>query len=525
MSEMPPTTADWAIPIIPWSFKLTITKPDGTTETRMVQADTIGGQEIEYTPDQIGTWYFQFEFQPVTVTDVDYLVSTSQKVALVVQQQALESWPPASLPTGYWERPIEAENREWNTISGNWLGLPSIGAPEGSSWYDRNGKFNPYTTAPKTAHILWTKPVAVGGLVGGSYGPNSYYSGNSYELKTNQAIIINGRLYYNLPLSNQPLGGSFACVDIRTGETLWTHTGTIAFGQLFQYDSLNQHGVIPYLWSTPSTGGSGNSMVVYDAFSGDKVFTIANATQGSPFFGPSSAFAFDAKGSLLEYILDPIAGKLTMWNSTRCLQLQVPPGGAGGFGFGDPNYWRPVIGGTYNYEVGIQWSVPLQGIPPTFSIQRMSNDIILCQARISASGTTEAHVVEAAYSPVDGHQLWLKTRTGDDALNGQSAYFAYVIGEGIYANFDQNTLRWIGYDINDGNKVWVTEPYDSAWGSYFTTIGDGPAYCAYGRLYATAYDGTLHCYDMKTGAHLWDRFIGSSELETPYGSCLYGGLS
>jgi outer membrane protein assembly factor BamB len=155
----------------------------------------------------------------------------------------------------------------------------------------------------------------------------------------------------------------------------------------------------------------------------------------------------------------------------------------------------------------------------------MDNNVILLQSRVPASGTTGAHVVEAGYSAADGHQIWLQTRTGDEALNGQSAYFSYVVGDnGVYAYFKQETMTWYGYDINTGNKLWQTTPYDiNGWGEYYTTIGDGPAYCAYGNLYATSYDGVLHCYDMKTGTHKWDTAPTPTGIETPYGNYPYFG--
>jgi len=37
-----------------------------------------------------------------------------------------------------------------------------------------NAAFAPYTTAPDTAHILWTKPIMYGGIVGGEFGDQIY---------------------------------------------------------------------------------------------------------------------------------------------------------------------------------------------------------------------------------------------------------------------------------------------------------------------------------------------------------------
>jgi len=73
------------------------------------------------------------------------------------------------MPTEYWTRPIYAENTNWYSIAGNWLGLAaSTFATTGMRTI--NGNYNPYTEAPNTAHLLWTKPIAFGGTIGGEYG-------------------------------------------------------------------------------------------------------------------------------------------------------------------------------------------------------------------------------------------------------------------------------------------------------------------------------------------------------------------
>ena len=57
----------------------------------------------------------------------------------------------------------------WYNINGNWFGLEHLTPTAGYS-YNNHWKLNPYTTAPTTAHILWTKPEAFGGIIGGEFG-------------------------------------------------------------------------------------------------------------------------------------------------------------------------------------------------------------------------------------------------------------------------------------------------------------------------------------------------------------------
>ncbi len=295
------------------NYTLTITKPDGTT-TNMgpYKSDYIGSKAILYTPDQVGTYYFQFKFlgqvinsrraagQPLS--NDSYLASTSPKMPLTVQSTPIAtSYPAAELPTQYWNRPIEEENREWWTIGGNWLGVPL----QFATGYDAIGSFNPYSKAPNSAHVVWTKPLLFGGIVGGDLGDKSYYTGLSYEEKWNPptVVAINGRLYYHLPLSNWPTGGGLACVDIRTGEQYWWQNISINLGQLLNFDSMNQHGVIPYLWSTGST------YTMYDAVYGNPVLTMANASTGR--------IIYDDNGNMLVYVMNAARNWLALWNSTK----------------------------------------------------------------------------------------------------------------------------------------------------------------------------------------------------------------
>ena len=38
--------------------------------------------------------------------------------------------------------------------------------------YNSTSNYDPYSNAPSTAHIMWTKPYAPGGLIGGEFGGN-----------------------------------------------------------------------------------------------------------------------------------------------------------------------------------------------------------------------------------------------------------------------------------------------------------------------------------------------------------------
>src|SRR5674536_104213 len=82
--------------------------------------------------------------------------------------------------------------RQRYAIGGNWLGL-GVSTFANTGQYDSHGDYAPYTTAPNSPHIMWTKPVAFGGTVGGDVGnsqQSNYWSTSQYQPKF-APIIIN----------------------------------------------------------------------------------------------------------------------------------------------------------------------------------------------------------------------------------------------------------------------------------------------------------------------------------------------
>ena len=237
---------------------VTVTKPDGTTDTLgPYRTDSTGATGDAYIPEDVGNYTFQTHFPAQWYNwtsppmfdsqlygSIWYEASDSEIVTLEVQADPVPIYPGSPLPSNYWERPIDAQHREWSTVAGNWLTTPT-------------NMYAPYNDGPETAHILWTKPLTSGGLAGGEMGDHSYNVGDAYEGKWSGSVIINGILYYNRFASG--FGGGWAqqgivAVDLRTGEELWFRNNTrLAFGQTLYWDSFNMHGVFNYIWETKST--------------------------------------------------------------------------------------------------------------------------------------------------------------------------------------------------------------------------------------------------------------------------------
>ena len=309
---------------------------------------------------------------------------------------------------------------------------------------------------------------------------------------------MNGYLYTNMPQDTSSNAGGAQCINLRTGQQVWWQNITLSVGQVLDYESPNQHGAIGYLWST------GTTYKMYDPLTGDLLLQLANASTGR--------VTMDAQGDMLVYIVNGPGHWLAMWNSSYAPYMA--PGSVGT----NAEQWRPPLNTIQDWRAGIQWNTT--GLPavPIFGgsegICTIGENTLI--ASTFAGPTT---VCAIGYSMTDGHQLWQTNITSDVANENQ--YFILPISNGIFTFFRQETMQFYGYSITTGLQVWgPTTPYTNAWGMFTSsTVGLGASNPtpAYGNLYATAYDGTIHAYNMSTGANLWNWYDGNTGFEEPYG--------
>ncbi len=488
---------------------VTITKPDGSIETRgPITLDTVASSYFMYTPSSAGKYYFKMNFPGQHIEGVGgfpfpapfnntYLSSSSQNFELVVQQEQITHWQDLPLPSGYWTRPLNAELRGASSIASYWLASGSTG-PHGPRAYGSSGNYQPYGTAPDSAHVLWTREITFGGIVGGEFGDNVFYPGETYERKFQPPIIMNGRLYFNTKLgSGANLWDGAYCVDMNTGETIWYINSTnknsqfFTFGQLLNIQTPNQHGVIPYLWSVQCS-----TYKMYDAFTGNWIVDITDVPSGSMVMG--------VNGEILIYTLNAAGNYMTLWNSTKAIYPNID----------NDLRWLVTSTGANapNATKGFQWNVTIPDVPGSQSIAKYDNEVIYARAtQASAPGTTTvtdvAYDIKAGKQPV---QLFVQNRTyGGSTMNGP-------MDSGVFTTFVKETMVWYGYSVFTGTQIWgPTQPYTNAWGMY-QPYAD--ALAGAGKLVAGGYDGTVHCYDIKTGTNLWNYYTGSSGFETPYGT-------
>ncbi len=501
-------------------YKVTITAPDGKTDTIEwdIVTDTTSTAYSTYTPDQPGEYTFVFSYPDQEYTwsgayqnDI-YLGATSKTIYLTVQEEPLpepiDSYP---MPTEYWTRPIEGQNTYWSTISSNWLGYthPSI-----------VNMYQPDGSAPNSAHVMWTKRIDEGGVVGGSnvgIDGNVFYSGTAYNPRFAAPIIMNGLLYYELPLMNSNSGGGWMCVDLRTGEEIWYNAQMgvdsdypdPSFGYLYDAENENQHGVVPagILFSY-------NFGTAYDPPTGKILFTVTGVPSGTAVVAP--------QGEILRYQIDWSNRQLSQWNSSRLWNIATGV---------DPDW--DTAGGVVDarLESRYDWTAPISetissSSSPYFAI---FDDVLIGTSRLASfasTGTPDPYTVWAiSLKPESrGTLLWMKDYPAPPENVTRYIKAVDPVNRAIIF-LDKETFQWIGYSIDDGEKMWeTTPPEDMSDFAYFdTTHGGTFTSTAYGRLYNSGFGGVLYCYDTKDGKLLWSYGDGgegnstSGGLQTPWG--------
>jgi hypothetical protein len=497
-----------------------ITKPDGTKASLgPFKSDTTGGSWTNYVPDQTGNYTFKATypgqhveeygaqlFGPPVFFNLTYLPSESVTYTLAVQSEPVYGSANNGLPTEYWSRPIYSTNYAWATLGGSWYGLA---APAFSTTgkYDVTGNFQPYSTAPNTGHIMWTKPTHFGGQVGLPI-PNdqmSQYMSTTIASNFFEPVILNGVLYYTEFADPNAQKSSWKAVDIRTGETLWTRSAgesgneVIRMGQILQFKSIQEFGAWAFLYSCPSAGffGAPAFISIYDAKTGEYMANITGVQNPSFII---DTFEDDTQpGTLLGYYSS--GGNLIMWNSTKLMMSSSS----------DKITIRPT--GTYNWSSGIEWRVKLPSELPSSSIAVVNSKVVMLRYAPTYnqfSSLSYGSQVTVAYNAETGALLWgPKNQTVPDKhdLSVLSA------DENVYVIHDKDTNEAYGFSLSTGDRIWgpVTLP-GNAW-SHLSRAGQ----CAYGRIYIFDYGGYVNALDLATGKIDWTLTPRSAGYDTAYG--------
>jgi hypothetical protein len=549
-----------------WFFHVEVTKPDGTKETLGTGegfiSDPVGGSFTTYTPTQVGTYIFVAKFpghvlnnypngmapsglyagsamsEASNVTEFlgDYfLPSESEPVTLTVTEDPVPKYVETPLPIDYWTRPIYGANRFWYEIAANWLGSSS-----GAHNVGPTSNFN-YGEAPETSHILWSKVYWAGGIMDERFGPVTYHTTHYEGLRFSPPLIIQGKLFYSV--SWLPKEGWY-CVDLYTGETEYFHNttgefvrqtlnvrnevnsfdssggllyGNPSFGQIYDYESPNQHGGFPYLWVT-STGKT-NTWDMLDAMTGNLICSIANVSSGTSVYGKD--------GSILRYaIRDLQAGPgvsnyLQVWNTSDVIMNRWNYSAIGGNSYW---MWRPYFNYTFDGNNGFSLNVSIPTLPGGMLAVREGEFIIGGTSGFNdGSDVTKGNLWALSLAEGDeGKLLWNREFTPpaevpQEALQDLQFSRHDMSGpavdpeDGVFL-FEQTMTRerWV-YSLDTMQQLWKSDPEPQ-----FNFYGLSDTIYQ-GKLFSYGYSGVLIAYNITTGNILWNWSAPSvGYLETPY---------
>ncbi|MCW4005124.1 MAG: hypothetical protein NWF04_00790 [Candidatus Bathyarchaeota archaeon] len=571
-------------------FMIDVTAPDGTqSQLGPFESGSVGTTYTTFTPTQVGEYTLVFHWPGQTLgapagsnpMGMSYVgdffePATSAPMILTVTQEPVAEWQEPEPTTGYWTRPLNAQNRGWTQLASNWLG---------GSWLVSN--VQTAGQAPNSAHIVWTQPIAEqpgvaaghpGGLADAQW-TGIPYNTDDYQRPWTSPIIMNGIIYYNTPADAMTARYGYYAMDLRTGEQLWYNNGTfnnpvtsnpsfgegpalgtsypsLSFGQIQHYYSLNGEGMIAYLWMT-----QGNTWYMLNPDNGNLIMTLKNV--------PGGIGITDQDGNILRYSYNPSTGNILAWNSSQALPFGAPGTGT------SANQWRPRVGAVVDAVNDTTWmTYPLPGdgtngawtyqdtlhtgysmnvtIEPglvwrnaaSYSMNFGTTKVLQDAQRVprmifswnnptaqgdvtGGAGTFRAWAANIDYGVTTyngGPQnnsnlgygatlLWNKEYQGPLAGNLTWIYGPVSYEDNVWTIYSKETMQWFGYSLTTGEMLWGPTDPQGAWDMY----GMGGT-IAYGNMYSCGYGGVLYCYNIADGNLKWDYEAPSVGHESPYGN-------
>jgi hypothetical protein len=565
-----------------WKVNVNVVKPDGTNETfGSLTSDPVGGGYITFTPVEVGNYTIQAFFPGQTLTGTNtptgalsqnayvndtFAASNSPPSYFSVVEEQIPSYVETPLPTDYWTRPVSEVNRGWGAYAmGQWLGGPAF---EGTATGYRLHGGIPNQEGPASSHVLWTRSVWSGGIMGGNSNDTGYYTGIAYQQYNGPNIVLEGKAYYSV---SQPPNQGWYCIDLYTGQTLFFRNNTDgtdpipAFGQIFNYASPNQYGGFPYLWQTtgqtvPAGSTSTTTWQMLDAYSAKPICKVANVSATGTQF-------IDSRGSIcyLSFVNKGTTANpsyyMQIWNTTHAIwwrpeygveapatlpdgSTSIPTVTSNTFWFWRPGSTTPTQGGVgygaiYDGRNGYSMNVSIANIlGPRNSVVNQTGTIrqiipekmviVGTDGRNDARGTVEGFL--RAYSleaPTWGQTLWSTTFTPPKALDAfpNSTYLGEascpVICDVSEANglflFQSKGTGWVwAYSLATGQQIWSAEQTDQF--AYYGSSGSSLNNVIYqGQVFSIWRGSSLKVYNATTGQVQWTYTQPSvGYLETPY---------
>jgi len=505
-------------------YKVTITRPDGSATVLSIESyPDDGTMWFPYIADQVGTWTFQFDMigtyfpagryldgmgppaETITsggtlYTESVYFEPWSSPVLTiqVLEDYVAMSWPEGDeRPTDYWTRPVPYERREWWPWIGNfpWSGPAvaefTVGIEEFNARYpDTNpyppghqyrGVFTPWVLGPESAHVVWKRQLAMGGILGGDWGTEVSMAGifggmglggdpSGYGYPE---IIWEGRAYQTV--QKQGAGPTaqlvWQCYDIRTGDLYWEM-------------------LAPTIWAEVR-----GTLVPANALPTNIEYTIGAIPSGGgfPTHVTESNLIYIGNGRMVKY--RPMTGVVSVNVTTGTLTsakyyrngyaLSVQNLGGGEYRLIN---WT-TLGSTTNFDSRIVSNItwPWSSLPDTTDYN------VGISARVTnwqRAGTYYAINVTAARLST-GEVLW-----EDTIYESQYSGSCDIADHGKIATLTLNK-GFAVWNLETGQFLYYTEAMDYPWDS--AGFGGYSVQSAYGMFFRQAYSG-VYAFDWDDGS-------------------------
>ena len=438
-------------------YMFTFTSPTGRSlKVGPMDSETPGTVWFDLPLTELGEWTIKFDF-PGDHSSLP--ASITRKI--IVQNDWIPTYPDTPLPTEEWSFPINVENREWRNIAGPWYQ---------SNYNASGGAWNPYTEAPKTAHVLWrlTSTGQIGGFMGSPHsiqtggGVEAYGAGDAGLFTSsppNIRTVMAGRGYYTS-------SGSIFCIDMRTAERLWSVPGSFNVGA--------REGRSAYLYSF------GSRFIKYDAITGAMTLNVT---------GLSSAFYVHP------HVYSVDGARLIKWT---------------------------VEGSSSNFASRIIWNIT-NNMPTTSSSYSVisSNDMWVARftnpydaataifnnvTGLNLTSGTYQYAFAPYYTPTDP-TTWIYRQGPAIGAGYGLVYFAAI------PHADKG-MGYTAIDAKTGRVAWVSEAADYPWGNFWAYM---PQACAYGMNFGLSYSG-VYAFNVTNGKIVWHYSATDEYHEEPYSS-------
>ena len=472
-----------------------VTDPDGEVTTLgPFETDPTGGTGSIFVPTKVGNYTLQ-TFFPEQINDIAIpagfgnplpkgtimLASNSTILTLAVQQEPVPIYQEHALPTEYWSRPIDTQLRTWTVLAGNWQRNPDNLVTQGN------------LDAPETAHILWAKPLVLGGIVGAETGDKTWTTGDAYQGQFNSPVILNGVLYYNTYSVSDAKAGNpnqgIKAVDLRTGEDIWYRNGSrLAFGQILYVNTMNMQGAYGYIWTT-----EGSTWTAYDAGNGDYVYKMVGVPSGVTVIGPNN--------EILIYTVNN-KGWMTCWNSTSVVNRGHWNNASQAWDWEFGRYWNPrgitpTLNSTWDASNGYMWNVTVQAGLSGAAYAKIGDKLVGQSINLKNVTTWAVNLHKGQEGQLLFNEVWNAPSDWFDGYQTISR-IAGSIDNGLVAVWSKETQRAWGFSTDTGKLMWgPTKPQD-----YLDMFGI-QSLITDGKLFTQGMSGILYAYEAKTGKLLY----------------------